>query len=277
MDDKFFMRAGQQEAFGVPKCGLIAAALAEWYNSYKNSRRGRCGQECRKDGGMEYQCLIVDDEETIAQVTCEYFNMFDISSCYVTGYEECMEFLKEHTVSLLLLDINLDGRSGFELCKKVRQTLDIPILFISARTEDDDILTALNIGGDDFIAKPFRLNILLAKVRAMLRRCENRAIGPVSQESKGLSLDYDSRQVLVNDRPVALKEMEFKLLCYLMEHKGRVVTKDEIFEHVWQDSFVGEGTLSVHIRHLRQKIEADPDHPDYIKTRWGVGYVFEGD
>lgn len=230
-----------------------------------------------KDSGMEYHCLIVDDEEAIAQVTCEYFNMFDISSRYVTGYEECMEFLEEHTVSILLLDINLDGRSGFELCKKIRQTLDLPILFISARTEDDDILTALNIGGDDFIAKPFSLNILLAKVRAMLRRCENRALPPARTDKKGLVLDYDSRQVLVNGEPVALKEMEFKLLCYLMEHRGKVVTKDEIFEHVWQDSFVGEGTLSVHIRHLRQKIEGDPDHPDFIKTRWGVGYVFEGE
>lgn len=259
------------------QCGFIAAALAQWYNSYKSSDWDRFEQECGKDGGMEYQCLIVDDEEAIAQVTCEYFNMFDISSCYVTGYEECMAFLEQHTVSLLLLDINLDGRSGFELCKRVRQMLDIPILFISARTEDDDILTALNIGGDDYIAKPFRLNILLAKVRAMLRRCENQFITPAAEKGKGLSLDYDSRQVLVEGRPVALKEMEFKLLCYLMEHRGRVVTKDEIFEHVWQDSFVGEGTLSVHIRHLRQKIETDPDRPDYIKTRWGVGYVFEGE
>lgn len=224
---------------------------------------------------MVYNCLIVDDEEAIAQATCEYFNMFDISSYYVTSYEDCLDFLETNTISLLLLDINLGGRSGFELCKKIRQTLDIPILFISARTDDDDILTALNIGGDDYIAKPFRLNILLAKVRAMLRRCETAPTVIPGKESGSLVLDYDSRQVIVHGSPVPLKEMEFKLLCYLMENKGKVITKEEIFQNVWQDCFVGDGTLSVHIRHLRCKIENDPDQPKYIKTRWGVGYVFE--
>lgn len=225
---------------------------------------------------MQYSCLIVDDEEMIAQSTCEYFNMFDVRSHYVTGYEQCLEFLKDNQVSLLLLDVNLDGRSGFELCKKLRASLTIPILFISARTGDGDILTALNIGGDDYITKPYSLNILLAKVKAVLRRCEGTS-SPKEQffGSPPIRLDCDLRQAVVYGTPVPLKEMEFRLLKYLMEHEGKVITKEELFDNVWGDSFVGEGTLSVHIRHLRQKIEKDPDTPIFIKTRWGVGYLFE--
>lgn len=229
---------------------------------------------------MDYSCLIVDDEEMIAQTTCEYFNMFDVKSACVTSYEDALTFLEENRTSLLLLDINLGNRSGFELCKNLRRNMDVPILFISARTSDDDILTALNIGGDDYITKPFSLNILLAKVKTILRRCEAASepaalLPPAAGESTGFVLNRDSRLVTVDNNPVPLKEMEFKLLCYLMEHPGKVITKEELFDNVWADSFVGEGTLSVHIRHLRQKIEKNPDDPQYIKTRWGVGYVFD--
>ncbi|MGL5676916.1 MAG: response regulator transcription factor [Cellulosilyticaceae bacterium] len=225
---------------------------------------------------MKYNCLIVDDELTIAETTCEYFNMFDISSAYVTSYEACVDFLANHQVSLILLDINLGKSSGFELCKHLRKTSDIPILFISARTSDDDILTALNIGGDDYITKPFSLNILLAKVKAMLKRYENTQHTPsLSPACEHIVLDYNYRLVLVDGTPIKLKEMEFKLLSYLVEHKNTVVSKDELFDSVWQDRFIGDGTLSVHIRRLREKIEANPNDPSYIKTIWGVGYVFE--
>lgn len=206
----------------------------------------------------KYRCLIVDDEESIAQMTCEYFNMFDISSYYVLNYQACLEFLLEYRVSLILLDINLGGQSGFELCKKIRKSTDIPIFFISARTSDEDILTALHIGGDDYIKKPYSLTILLAKVKAALRRQENPGFHPCEPKNSGpIVLDYNYHQVTVEGEPRKLKEMEFKLLCFLMEHAGCVVTKEEIFQQVWGDHFVGDGTLSVHIRHLRQKIEKD--------------------
>lgn len=225
---------------------------------------------------MKYNCLIVDDEKVIAETTCEYFNMFDICSAYVTNYEDCLTFLATHEVSLILLDINLGESSGFELCKHLRKTLDIPILFISARTSDDDILTALNIGGDDYITKPFSLNILLAKVKAILKRYKNVqpsvTLSPVCER---IVLDYNYRLVLVNGSPIKLKEMEFKLLSYLVENKNRVISKDELFDKVWQDRFIGDGTLSVHVRRLREKIEHNPNDPAYIKTIWGVGYVFE--
>lgn len=229
---------------------------------------------------MEYKCFIIDDEEMIAQTTSEYFNMFDVSTAYALSFEEGLAFFEENSASLLLLDINLGSHSGFELCKKLRESVQIPILFISARTSDDDILTALNIGGDDYITKPYSLNILLAKVKAILRRCEIVQNGlteePDQTQAERVVLDMDCRRAIVEGKPVLLKEMEFKLLGYLMENRGRVITKEELFENVWEDSFVGDGTLSVHIRHLRSKIERDPDNPEYIKTHWGVGYRFEG-
>ncbi len=236
---------------------------------------------------MKYQCLVIDDDETIAENTAEYFNMFDISTAYVTGYEAAEAFLQAHTVSLLLLDINLGARSGFELCKQIRKNYDMPILFISARTGDDDILTALRLGGDDYITKPFSLSILLAKVQAILTRYEKAAEAARAVSAKTVSgdapaqipirenvyLDTGLHQIIRGGEAVGLKAMEYKMLRYLLENRGRVVTKDEFLENVWEDTFIGEGTLPVHIRHLREKIEADPGNPVLIRTVWGVGYI----
>lgn len=235
---------------------------------------------------MHYSCLIVDDEEPICQTTCDYFNLFDLPSAYVTSYDGVWDFLENNTISLLILDVNLGKHSGFELCKKLRECLEIPILFISARDSETDILTALNIGGDDYVTKPFSLSILLAKAKIMLKRFDAAAkTSPEKEisdpenltenESRTIRLDYNYHQLLINDSPVHLKEMEFKVLSYLMEHAGTVISKDEFFTEVWKDSFISEGTLSVHIRRLRQKIEEDPDHPVHLKTVWGVGYVWE--
>jgi len=225
---------------------------------------------------MQYNCLIIDDEISIAETTCDYFNMFDIKSAYATSYEEGLQFLNENDVSLLLLDINLGQSSGFELCKKIRETSNMPILFISARTSDDDVLTALNIGGDDYIKKPYSLNILLAKVKAILKRyTQNVSTSSTNLKLHNLELDYNYHQILVNSKPIKLKEMEFRLLSYLIENKNRVLSKDELFENVWKDTFISDGTLNVHIRRLREKIEDNPNSPTYIKTVWGIGYVFE--
>ena len=204
--------------------------------------------------------------------------MFDIKTAYATSYEEGLQFLTENEVDLLLLDINLGQASGFELCKKIRETSNMPILFISARTSDDDVLTALNIGGDDYIKKPYSLNILLAKVKAILKRYSsnsNSATNSGNVKLQNLELDYNYHQVLVNSKPIKLKEMEFRLLSYLIENKNRVLSKDELFENVWKDTFISDGTLNVHIRRLREKIEDNANNPTYIKTVWGIGYVFE--
>ena len=227
---------------------------------------------------MEYKCLVVDDDIDIAKTTAEYFNIFDLTTTYVTSSEEALAFIKKNKVSLILLDINLGDGSGFEVCKKVRKESNIPIFFISARTSDDDVLTALNIGGDDYIKKPYTLSILLAKVKAVLKRYESQSKLENSTCIKitpMISLDYNYHQLVKENEPIKLKEMEFRLLSYLYENKNRVISKDELFSSVWNDNFVGEGTLTVHIRHLREKIEDTPNDPKYIKTVWGIGYVFE--
>ena len=158
----------------------------------------------------------------------------------------------------------------------------MPILFISARTSDDDVLIALNIGGDDYIKKPYTLSILLAKVKTVLARYEREASAKNNNAAKGnndlsedIRLDTNTHKLMVKGEPVSLKAMEYKMLLYLVENRGRVVTKDELLKNVWDDEFIGEGTLAVHIRHLREKIEKDPKNPEIIKTVWGVGYMVE--
>ncbi len=250
---------------------------------------------------MEYKCLIVDDDITIAENTAEYFNIFDISTAFVTSYEEAVCFLEENETSLVLLDINLGDRSGFELCKKIRQEFDMPILFISARKSDDDILTALNIGGDDYISKPFSMSILLAKVKAVLGRYEKAvSMANAAKENAGKALDsisdssydkvYQNGRILIidnifldtlthklikNGEEIDLKIREYNMLLYILNNRGRVVTKEELLKCAWEDEFIGEGTLPVHARRIRMKMEEDPDNPKILKTIWGVGYIVE--
>lgn len=224
---------------------------------------------------MQYDCLIIDDEETIAQTTAEYFNLFGLQCTYVLNYEDCITFMSGHQVSMLLLDINLGQRSGFALCKELREHYSQPILFISARTSDDDVLTALNIGGDDYIKKPYSLSILLAKVRAVLKRCTPSPESGQQLCVLDIFVDCNSRKVTLRGENVRLKEMEYKLLVYLLEHPNRVVSKEELLTEVWQSTYVGEGTLSVHMRHLREKLEDNPNEPCIFKTVWGTGYLLE--
>ena len=223
---------------------------------------------------MKYNCLIIDDEKILADSTAEYFNLFGVKTVAVYSVEESRKFFNDNTAGLILLDINLGDGSGFELCKELREKTNIPILFISARTSDDDKIVALNIGGDDYVQKPYSLGVLLAKVKAVLKR-----YGQPSRESYSdgrLEVDFRTRQVRVNGCPVKLTALEYKLLAYLMENRGRVITKNELFVKVWEDRFTGDGTLNVHIRRLREAVETDPHKPVYITTVWGEGYKFTG-
>lgn len=223
---------------------------------------------------MNYDCLIIDDEKLLADSTAEYFNIFGIKTTVAYTAEECREFFHENSAQLLLLDINLGDSSGFELCKELREKTEIPILFISARTSDDDKIIALNIGGDDYVQKPYSLGVLLAKVKAVLKRygqTEN------NEYTDGrLKVDFDAKQVYVEGNAVKLTTLEFKLLSCLIQNKNRVVSKQELFEKVWEDSFTGDGTLNVHIRKIREAIEREPGSPEYILTVWGDGYKFTG-
>lgn len=226
---------------------------------------------------MHYNCLIVDDEIDLSKMTCEYFEMFGVSCAYVESAKGCLTFLQEHQVDILLLDINLSTESGFDLCKKVREEYNMPILFISARQSDDDVLIALNIGGDDYIKKPYTLSVLLAKVKVILKRMsENGAeSNPVESKSCGMELLEEKLSVRIKAKEIALKAKEFALLKCLFAHRNSIVTKEQLFNQVWGDSFYSDGTLNVHIRKLREKLEENPNEPKLIKTIWGTGYILE--
>ena len=232
---------------------------------------------------MHYNCLIVDDEVELAKMTAEYFQMFDISTEYVDSAASCYDFIEKNDVDLILLDINLGDGSGFEVCKKVREQYQLPILFISARQSDDDVLIALSIGGDDYIKKPYSLSVLLAKVKINLKKVEqlkelskaNESASDLDDSSDVLRIDEATMSVILKGKRISLKAKEFALLKCLYEHKNTIVTKDELFAQVWGDAFYSDGTLNVHIRKLREKLEEDPNEPKIIKTIWGTGYILE--
>ncbi len=227
---------------------------------------------------MNYNCLIIDDEQDLSRMTQEYFEMFGVTCAVAATSEECLSFLEENSADIFLLDINLGNESGFALCKTLREKYDTPILFISARQSDDDVLVALNIGGDDYIKKPYTLSVLLAKVKVQLKRVEAlKQLGsaqPKTSDEK-FSIDAATMSCTVEGKTVQLKSKEFQLLSCLYSHKNTIVTKEQLFNEVWGDSFYSDSTLNVHIRRLREKIESDPNEPSFIKTVWGTGYILE--
>ena len=227
---------------------------------------------------MKYDCLIIDDEKALADNTCEYFNMFEVKTKAVYGVSQAEEFFKENDAALLLLDINLGDGSGFAFCKALREKKNIPILFISARNTDDDKIIALNIGGDDYIEKPYSLGVLLAKVKVVLKRFASVSGEPAKEDAAYddgyLRIDDKNMKVFVNGEAKKLTSLEFRLLKYMTDNHDRLITKAELFDNVWNDKFTGDGTLNVHVRKIREEIEEDPANPSYIVTVWKEGYRF---
>ncbi|MBE5828018.1 MAG: response regulator transcription factor [Butyrivibrio sp.] len=235
---------------------------------------------------MHYNCLIVDDEIELAKMTAEYFRMFDVSTQYVDSAQACLDFFKEgNTADLVLLDINLGDGSGFDVCKKLREEMQLPILFISARQSDDDVLIALSIGGDDYVKKPYSLSVLLAKVKVNLKRIKQMqdagnsgSVSPSEEsenEGKNFYMDYPTMSVVIKGNNIPLKAKEYALLDCLYKHHDTIVKKEVLFDEVWGDTFFSDSTLNVHIRKLREKIEENPNEPKLIKTVWGTGYILE--
>ncbi len=222
---------------------------------------------------MIYDCLIIEDEVPLAENTCKYLNLSGVSTAAVFSIKECYDFLSENKARLILLDVNLGDGCGYNLCKQLREETQMPIIFISCQTEEESILLGLNVGGDDFICKPYSLPILLAKVKAVLRRYS------VEYDTEIISfgqcqVNMAEETVLKNNQVISFKRMEKKLLLYLIRNRNRLVEKEELFREVWQEAYVGEGTLNVHIRKIREKIEENPSHPAYLITEYGKGYLF---
>lgn len=223
--------------------------------------------------------LIIEDECNIAELERDYLEVNGFEVDIATSGEEGLRLAMTNSYNLILLDLMLPGIDGFKLCKELRQTLDIPILMVTAKKEDIDKLRGFARGADDYIVKPFNPNELVARVKAHISRYE-RLINHEHQSNdiqiRGLLIQRDSRRVFVNNEEKILTAKEFDLLTYLATNPNIVFSKEHLMERIWGfDSLSDTNTVTVHIRKIREKIEEDPSQPQYIETIWGVGYRFK--
>lgn len=229
-----------------------------------------------------YNILVVDDDKEIVESIEIYLKNegFNIFKAY-NGIE-ALEVLVEKEIHLILMDIMMPKLDGIKATIKIREEKNIPIILVSAKSEDTDKIIGLNIGADDYITKPFNLLELIARVKSNLRRYvtlgnyNNDNINKDILKSGGLELNIGTKEVKVDGEIVKITPIEFKILKLLLANKGRVFSIDEIYEKVWnEESFNVENTVAVHIRRIREKIEINPKEPRYLKVVWGVGYKIE--
>jgi two-component system phosphate regulon response regulator PhoB len=223
--------------------------------------------------------FVVEDEEDIARLISHNLQAagFDVQS-FVSGGSVVSEALREMPL-LFLLDVMLPGADGFELCRQIRQTPTLsstPIIFLTAKTGEADRVKGLELGGDDYITKPFSPRELVARVRSVLRGLRKTPVIPEVLRLGDLEIDASSMTVRVQGTVVFTTVREFRLLEYLANHRGRVLTRDQLLDAVWKETpFVTPRSIDVYVRRLREKIEPDPRHPMYLKTLRGIGYRFE--
>ncbi|TDF95223.1 response regulator transcription factor [Paenibacillus piri] len=222
--------------------------------------------------------LIVEDEKVIAELERDYLEVNGYETDIASDGEQGLAMGLNGEYDLIILDLMLPLVNGFDICKQIRAQRNIPILMVTAKKEDIDIIKGLGFGADDYITKPFKPAELVARVKAHLARYE-RLIGAkeTKQEVKirGLLIDYGSRRVFLHDQEIMLTTKEFDLLYFLAIHPNHVFSKDQLFEKLWgMDSLGDAQTVTVHIRKLREKIEIDSSNSQYIETVWGAGYRF---
>jgi DNA-binding response OmpR family regulator len=215
--------------------------------------------------------LIVEDNKELSQLLCDFLRAEGYVVSAVDSGEKALTLFARYGAKLLVLDIMLPGMDGFGVCSRIREQSNTPILIVSAKTGKDDKLNGLILGADDYIEKPYDIDILLAKIRGIFKR----RYAQEELRDGDLRLDLVSRVAYKNDVPLTMTAKEFDLLLLLVENKGQPLTKEYLFSQVWgSDSFSEQQTLTVHIKWLRQKIEADPKEPQRILTVWGKGYRY---
>ncbi|GAA0325392.1 MULTISPECIES: response regulator transcription factor [Oceanobacillus] len=222
--------------------------------------------------------LIIEDEKDIAELERDYLEINGIESDIAATGEEGLKLAAANSYSLILLDLMLPGIDGFDLCKKLRATLDVPILMVTARKEDIDKIRGFGRGADDYIVKPFNPNELIARVKAHMARYDrltkrDKKLNEI--HIRNLMMDPDSRRVFLDNEEKIFTAKEYDLLYFLASHPNIVFTKEHLFEQIWGYDAVGDNTtVTVHIRKIREKIEENPSLPQFIETIWGVGYRF---
>lgn len=220
--------------------------------------------------------IIDDDDDDLAMITRDLLEDHGYQVIHARTIEESYEVIDYYQVKLIILDINLPDGVGFEFCKEIRTHSTVPIIFISARTSETDRIKGLDIGGDDYLPKPYSLQELLSRINATMRRTYGFATGAKKITIGNIIVDETTRTVTRDGLVVTLALKEYDLLRYLIEHKNMVLKKETILADVWGIlNMIEVGTVAVHIRWLREKLEENPSKPIYIKTVWGIGYRFE--
>ena len=227
----------------------------------------------------QYKILVVDDDREIAQAIQIYLAQEDMDVDLAFDGQQALSMLSENSYDLLIMDIMMPRLDGINATVKIRKEHKMPIIFLSAKSEDTDKIIGLNMGADDYVTKPFNPLELIARVKSQLRRYTR--FGGVPKEegllvTGSLALDPEKKLFTVDGEPVPLTSIEFRILRLLMQNLGRIFSIDEIYERVWQEPNInGENTVAVHIRRIREKIEINPREPKYLKVVWGIGYKME--
>ncbi len=224
--------------------------------------------------------LIIEDEEVIADLEKDYLELSGFEVEIKNNGKEGLEYALKGDFSLIILDLMLPEMDGFDVCKKIREDRNIPIIMVSAKKDDIDKIRGLGLGADDYITKPFSPSELVARVKAHLNRYD-RLVGSTQKkndiiEIRGLQIDKTARRVWIDKEEKAFTTKEFDLLAFLAENPNHVYSKEELFREIWDMDSIGDiATVTVHIKKIREKIEYDSANPQYIETIWGVGYRFK--
>lgn len=225
--------------------------------------------------------LVVDDEKEIADLIEIYLVSDGYKVFKANNAKEGLEILDQEEIHLVLLDIMMPGMDGLEMCRKIRETNNIPIIMLSAKSTDLDKILGLGTGADDYVVKPFNPLELTARVKSQLRRYTQ--LGNLNQQGSsqvykcgGLMINDENKEVTVDGEPIKLTPIEYNILLLLVKNAGKVFSIDQIYEKIWNEDAIGaDNTVAVHIRHIREKIEINPKEPRYLKVVWGVGYKIE--
>lgn len=232
---------------------------------------------------MEHTILVVEDEKGIRETVTVFLKNQGYHVLQASNGQEGLDLIEQNEVHLAVVDIMMPVMDGITMTLKLREKYDFPIIFLSAKSEDIDKITGLNIGGDDYVTKPFEAMELIARVNSNIRRYNQilklKDNGPKVKPHRlivgGLELDCYTKEVFVNDRAIRLTAKEFQILELLMSYPGRVYSAEEIYEAVWKEEAINTETIMVHVRKLREKIEVNPKKPEYLKVVWGIGYKIE--
>ena len=228
-----------------------------------------------------YNILVVDDDKEIANAIEIHLSREGYNIIKAFDGEEAIKKVNENEIHLIILDVMMPKKDGLQTLEEIRKSKTIPVIMLSAKSEDYDKISGLDLGADDYITKPFNPLELIARVKSNIRRYVD--FGNVAQKKAGnilksgdLSIDDDSKKVVVDGKEIKLTATEYNILKFLLKNKGKVFSISQIYENVWnEESYGAENIIAVHIRHIREKIEINPKEPKYLKVMWGIGYKIE--